>query len=190
MIRQTFHENACPKPPPQLSLRTGQFIQIGVQPLRWTGPISVLRRTARASPATVKGFHLGVTLIRMEEEYIQGLPPIEAKTSKKKVNDRGDDIFSTNSVLNSNNTNTDNLTDEDDNGNRASVADLCKKFDDKPLKAIKNGTPNATSKMPEGKPKKHETAESNSSAKLTNGKSKVVNGVKKSSSKRASRQKK
>lgn len=100
------------------------------------------------------------------------MPPLEAKTNnKKKVNDRGDTVFSTtNSVLNSNNTNnTDNLSDEDDNGNRASVADLCKKFDEKPLKTVKNGT--SANKTAESKLKKHDEP---SNAKLTNGKAKLA----------------
>lgn len=98
------------------------------------------------------------------------MPPLEAKTTnKKKVNDRGDAVFSTtNSVLNSNNTNnTDNLTDEDDNGNRTSVADLCKKFDDKPLRIMKNGT--SANKTAEAKLKKSEEA---AASKLANGKAK------------------
>lgn len=107
------------------------------------------------------------------------MPPIEAKASKKKVNDRNDGVY-TNSVLYANNTNTDNVSDEDDNGNRASVADLCKKFDDKPLKAIKNGTTALSNKTLEGKFKKRENTELNNPVKLTNGKK--VNGVKKSSS--------
>lgn len=100
------------------------------------------------------------------------MPPLEAKTSnKKKVNDRGDAVFSTtNSVLNSNNTNnTDNLTDEDDNGNRASVADLCKKFDEKPPRTVKNGT--SANKTAESKLKKHDDT---NNAKLTNGKAKIA----------------
>ncbi|XP_056641326.1 ubiquitin carboxyl-terminal hydrolase 2-like isoform X1 [Diorhabda sublineata] len=80
-----------------------------------------------------------------------GLPPLELKASKKKVNDRLEGIY-TNSVAYSNNTNTDNLTDEDDNGNRASVADLCKKFDDKLSRTVKNGT-NLANKTPEVKSK-------------------------------------
>ncbi|CAH2002099.1 unnamed protein product [Acanthoscelides obtectus] len=103
-----------------------------------------------------------------------GLPPLEAKTSKKKVTDRTDSVY-TNSVY-SNNTNiTDNSNDEDDNGNRASVADLCKKFDDKPLK-LRNGTSHLSNKTIEGKLKQHETTDT----KLTNGKCKT-NSVKKSS---------
>lgn len=46
-------------------------------------------------------------------------------------------------MLHSNNTNNDNMTiDEDDNGNRASVADLCKKFESPPKEiiAISNGS--------------------------------------------------
>ncbi|CAH1104005.1 unnamed protein product [Psylliodes chrysocephalus] len=95
-----------------------------------------------------------------------GLPPIEAKGTKKKVNDRVESIF-TNSVAYSNNTNTDNLTDEDDNGNRASVADLCKKFDDKHSRIVKNGL--------------HLASAANKPSDLTNGKTKRVD-VKKSSS--------
>lgn len=100
------------------------------------------------------------------------MPPLEAKTSnKKKVNDRGDAVFSTtNSVLNSNNTNnTDNLSDEDDNGNRASVADLCKRFDDRSPKTVKNGA--SANKTAEGKLKKPDEP---SNAKLTNGKAKIA----------------
>lgn len=67
----------------------------------------------------------------------------------------------------SNNTNTDNLTDEDNNGNRASVADLCKKFDDKHSRIVKNGLHLASAAI---KP-----------SDLTNGKTKRVD-VKKSSS--------
>ncbi|XP_018565398.1 ubiquitin carboxyl-terminal hydrolase 2 isoform X1 [Anoplophora glabripennis] len=101
-----------------------------------------------------------------------GLPPLEAKTNnKKKVNDRGDAVFSTtNNVLNSNNTNNaDDLSDEDDNGNRASVAELCRKFDEKPPKTVKNGT--SANKTAESKLKKHDDT---STAKLTNGKAKIA----------------
>lgn len=123
--------------------------------------------------------------------FVAGLPPIESKSLKKKVNDRNDSVY-TNSVSYTNNTNTDNTIDEDDNGNRASVADLCKKFDGKPLKITKNGTSNnsylsssLSSKTSKPKPPKIiENGEINSSAaptKLTNGK-KINSVVKKSSS--------
>nr|XP_023013521.1 uncharacterized protein LOC111503460 [Leptinotarsa decemlineata] len=103
-----------------------------------------------------------------------GLPPIEAKASKKKVNERVDAIY-TNSLSFSNNTNANNLSDEDDNGNRASVADLCKKFDEKPLKIMKSGTYDLANKTTDIKSRPSDPT----NVKLTNGKSKV-NGVKKS----------
>nr|CAI5844902.1 unnamed protein product [Callosobruchus analis] len=105
-----------------------------------------------------------------------GLPPLEAKTSKKKVTDRADGVC-TNSVY-SNSTNiTDNLNDEDDNGNRASVADLCKKFDEKPLK-LKNGTSHLSNKTTEGSQKQHETPETNT--KFVNGTTKTNSVIKSS----------
>lgn len=69
------------------------------------------------------------------------MPPIEVKSIKKKVNDKNAIVY-TNKVAVTNNTNAVNITDEDDNGNRASVADLCKKFDYKPHTITKNGTNN------------------------------------------------
>ncbi|CAH0549355.1 unnamed protein product [Brassicogethes aeneus] len=57
-----------------------------------------------------------------------GLPPIESKTSKKKVNELNESLE--NGVLTNKNTN-DNIDEEDDNGNRASVAEIRKKFTDK-----------------------------------------------------------
>ncbi|CAG9832106.1 unnamed protein product [Diabrotica balteata] len=105
-----------------------------------------------------------------------GLPPLEVKSTKKKVNDRVDSIY-TNSVAYSNNTNTDNLTDEDDNGNRTSVADLCKRFDDKLSRTVKNGTSlaNKTSEV------KSKISELTNGVKPLSGKSKTAN-VKKSTS--------
>lgn len=94
---------------------------------------------------------------------------------KKKVTDQADGIY-TNSVY-SNNTN-DNLTEEDDNGNRASVADLCKKFDDKPIVTMRNGHSNLYSRNTEVKLKVPQT---DVTSKLTNGKAKV-NGFRKSPS--------
>ncbi|XP_028130005.1 ubiquitin carboxyl-terminal hydrolase Usp2 isoform X1 [Diabrotica virgifera virgifera] len=103
-----------------------------------------------------------------------GLPPLEVKSTKKKVNDRVDSIY-TNSVAYSNNTNTDNLTDEDDNGNRTSVADLCKRFDDKLSRTVKNGT-SLTNKTSEVKSK---ISELTNGVKPLSGKTKTAN-VKKS----------
>ncbi|CAG9861640.1 unnamed protein product [Phyllotreta striolata] len=84
-----------------------------------------------------------------------GLPPLEAKGTKKKVNGKSDSAY-TNSVAYANNTNTDNSTDEDDtNGNRASVADLCKKFDKPtaPAQHVKNGTNGSANRQPETRSK-------------------------------------
>ncbi|RZC42441.1 ubiquitin carboxyl-terminal hydrolase 4 [Asbolus verrucosus] len=65
-----------------------------------------------------------------------GLPPIEPKAIKKKVNDS---LNYNNSigVSNSNTTNDNMKPAEDDNGNRASVADLRRKFDEKAGKAAR-----------------------------------------------------
>lgn len=119
--------------------------------------------------------------------FVTGLPPIEVKSLKKKVNDRIDSVY-TNSVSYTNSTNTDNTTDEDDNGNRASVADLCKKFDEKPVKTTKNGTSNTlsylSSKTPKLKPSKvieNDETSSRATTKLTNGKKINSSVVKKSS---------
>lgn len=89
-------------------------------------------------------------------------------------------------MTHTNSTNTDNTTDEDDNGNRASVADLCKKFDDKPLGKTKNGTTNnlSTCKTPKLKTSKViENGEISSSAntKFTNVKKNNISANKKSS---------
>ncbi|CAG9814816.1 unnamed protein product [Phaedon cochleariae] len=68
-----------------------------------------------------------------------GLPPIESKTTKKKVTDRVESVYANNSVSHPNNTNTDsNSNDEDYNGNRESVANLCKKFDERLSKSPEN----------------------------------------------------
>ncbi|XP_063926575.1 ubiquitin carboxyl-terminal hydrolase 2-like isoform X2 [Zophobas morio] len=67
-----------------------------------------------------------------------GLPPIEPKLGpKKKVNDS---LNYNNSLGVSPNPTNDNMkiSDEDDNGNRASVADLRKKFDEKPSRAARS----------------------------------------------------
>ncbi|KYB27033.1 hypothetical protein TcasGA2_TC033362, partial [Tribolium castaneum] len=71
-----------------------------------------------------------------------GLPPIETtKLAKKKV--INDSLNYNNSVLSNSNTptnNDNNMTkvEEDDNGNRASVADLRKRFDEKNTKTTKS----------------------------------------------------
>lgn len=115
--------------------------------------------------------------------FFLGLPPIEVKSLKKKVNDRNESVY-TNKVTVTNNTNADNTIDEDDNGNRASVADLCKKFDDKPHTITKNGTSNHVSSLKTSKlksPKTIESREINGSAKFINSK-KINNPVNKKSS--------
>lgn len=117
--------------------------------------------------------------------FVAGLPPLEVKSLKKKVNDKNGSVY-TNSVIHTNSTNTDKTTDEDDNGNRASVADLCKKFDDKQLIVIKNGPSNLLSsyKPPKLKTSKVTASGENylsASTKLTNGK-KINSAIKKSSS--------
>lgn len=115
-----------------------------------------------------------------------GLPPIESKTNKKKVNEA---LNYNNSVLYSNNTNNDNMTIEieDNNGNRtASVADLRKKFDvDMPCNTPKTHQlqiDGPTVKISENKFKKNDIETQNK----TNGKLKstpISNGVKRSTSK-------
>lgn len=117
--------------------------------------------------------------------FVSGLPPLEVKSLKKKVNDKNGSVY-TNSVAHTNSTNTENTTDEDDNGNRASVADLCKKFDEKPLAITKNGTSNNLSsfKTPKLKTSKViDNGEISSSAntKFTNSKKINSSAIKKSS---------
>jgi ubiquitin C-terminal hydrolase len=66
-----------------------------------------------------------------------GLPPIEPKTAKKKVNDS---LNYNNSIgVPSTNTTNDNMKtgEEDDNGNRASVADLRRRFGEKTARAAR-----------------------------------------------------
>lgn len=113
------------------------------------------------------------------------MPPIEIKSIKKKVNDRNESVF-TNKVIVTNSTNSDNATEEDDNGNRASVADLCKKFDDKSQTATKNEASNNLSSLKASKtksPKTIENCEISASATTKNINSKKVNnGVNKKSS--------
>lgn len=118
------------------------------------------------------------------------MPPLEVKSLKKKVNDKNDSVYA-NNLTHTNSTNTDNTTDEDDNGNRASVADLCKKFDDiLPLNITKNGTSNNLSSsykiIKSQTPKSIENGEiisnSNTTKLLTNGKKINSSAIKKSSS--------
>lgn len=116
---------------------------------------------------------------------ISGLPPIESKTNKKKVNEA---LNYNNSVLYPNNTNNDNMTieTEDDNGNRtASVADLRKKFDiEMPCCNTPKNNPlqidGPTVKISENKFKKNdiETQQKSTNGKL---KSSSSNGVKRTS---------
>lgn len=68
-----------------------------------------------------------------------GLPPVERLELKKKVN-----VGLNNVGLSINSTNTNHVdnstTEEDDNGNRASVAEIRKKFDVNAEKPVKNGS--------------------------------------------------
>lgn len=113
------------------------------------------------------------------------MPPLEVKGLKKKVNDKTDSVY-TNCVTYTNNTNTDNTTEEDDNGNRASVADLCKKFDEKPLSITKNGISNNSSlkisKLKSSKVIENGEISSSAITKSTNGKKINSSAIKKSSS--------
>lgn len=106
------------------------------------------------------------------------------KSLKKKVNDRNDSVYTNNSVSHTNITN--NAIDEDDNGNRASVADLCKKFDEKPLKTIKNGTSNNLSYLSpsslSSKTSKVKSQKMNENGDIHSGATKFTNGKKINSS--------
>ncbi|XP_044260745.1 ubiquitin carboxyl-terminal hydrolase 21 isoform X1 [Tribolium madens] len=108
-----------------------------------------------------------------------GLPPIETKLAKKKVNN--DSLNYNNSVLSISNptTNDNNMTtkveEDDDNGNRASVADLKKRFDEKSQKVVKSplvkDLEESSFKMSENRFKKFDSKVKNS--KKIEGKSSV-----------------